>query len=398
MAAVRGAACLLVTNIFPPAVGGSSEVYAALAASAQGNIAVLTSSHDHETGRERPYWKAFDRNALYPIHRVKCVRPFLGARGFFYRLHEAATAMMLAGTVLRLALRYRVRAICIADDETVGWLTVLAKYLLGRRVLIYCHGDDLRCADELVPRRSRWFRLADRIVAASHYAGDLLTARFAVPASKVAVIQNGVDLMAFRPQPAPASFLRQHGAEGRRVLLTVSRLVPRKGIDKVLQALPAIAGKFPDVLYLIAGDGPGRRDLQQMAEGLGVAHLVCFAGAVEHARTPDFYNAAELVLLPNREEAGEADGLPLVFLEANACGKPVIGGRVGGTPEIVRDGENGVLVDGRNTGEIADAVCGLLGDESGRKAMGERALRMAQDFGWPARAQHFLDACEGGKS
>jgi len=398
MAAMRGAACLLVTNIFPPAVGGSSEVYAALAASAHGNIAVLTSSHDHATGRERPHWKAVDRNAPYPVHRVRCIRPFLGPTGFFYRLHEAATALVLAGAVLRLALRYRVRAICIADDETVGWLTALGKYLLRRRVLIYCHGDDLRCADEMVPARRRWFRLADTIVAASYYAGDLLAARFAVPASKIVVIQNGVDLTAFRPQRTPASFLHQQGAEGRRVLLTVSRLVPRKGVDMVLQALPAIARKFPDVLYLVAGGGPQRRDLQQMAEALGVAHQVRFAGIVEHAQTQDVYNAAELVLLPNREEAGEADGLPLVFLEANACAKPVIGGRAGGTPEIVRDGENGALVDGRNAGEIADAVRRLLGDESSRKAMGKRALGMAQDFGWPARAQHFLDACEGGKS
>jgi len=397
MATVSGT-CLLVTNIFPPGIGGSSEVYAALASFAHGEIAILTSSHDHQTGREHRGWQGFDQNALYPVHRVKCVRPFLGPTGFFYRLHEAATALVLAGAVLRLALRYRVRAICIADDETVGWLTVLGKYLLGRRVLIYCHGDDLRCADELVPRRSRWFRVADAVVAASHYAGDLLAARFAVPASKIVVIQNGVDLAAFRPQPAPASFLRQQGAEGRRVLLTVSRLVPRKGVDNVLQALPAIARKFPDVLYLVAGDGPQRRDLQQMAEALGVAHLVRFAGAVDHARTQDFYNAAELVLLPNREDAGEADGLPLVFLEANACGKPVIGGRAGGTPEIVRDGENGVLVDGRNAGEIADAVCALLGDESRRKAMGERALGTAQAFGWPGRARHFLEACEGRKN
>src|SRR3954465_7207882 len=118
MAAVRGASCLLVTNIFPPAVGGSSEVYAALAGSAHGNIAVLTSSHDHATGRERPHWKAVDRKTPYPVHRVKCVRPFLRPSGFFYRLHEAATALVLAGAVLRLARRYRVRAICIADDET----------------------------------------------------------------------------------------------------------------------------------------------------------------------------------------------------------------------------------------------------------------------------------------
>ena len=388
--------CLLVTNIFPPAVGGSSEVYAALASHAEGQIAVLTSSHDHETGRERQDWKAFDRRAGYPVHRLTCVRPFFrkSGSGFFYRVHEAATAFKLAVAVAGLALRHRARAVCIADDETVGWLVVLTRFVLGRRTLIYCHGDDLRCADAAVARRRRWFGLAHGVVAASHYAAALLTSRFGVSPQKITVIQNGVDIEAFRPLPVARAFADQYGLQGRQVLLTVTRLVPRKGVDRVLQALPAIARKFPDMLYLIAGDGPQREELQHMAAALGVAHLVRFAGVVEHSHTRDFYNAADLVLLPNREEGGEADGLPLIFLEANACGKPVIGGKAGGTPEIVRDGENGLLVDGSSPGEIEKAVCDLLGDDNRRKAMGERALQTAQACGWRMRAKSFLAACE----
>src|SRR5258708_27793223 len=91
-----GRACLLVTNIFPPAVGGSSQVYAAIAASAQGDIVVLTSSHDHETGCERADWRAADRKMDFPVHRLKCIRPYLrtvyGGSSFTYRLHEAAGA------------------------------------------------------------------------------------------------------------------------------------------------------------------------------------------------------------------------------------------------------------------------------------------------------------------
>ena len=391
------AQCLLVTNIFPPALGGSSEVYAALAGCGQGAIAVLTSSHDHETGLERPDWRAFDRRASYPVHRVTCVRPFLrkSGSGLFYRLHEARTALALAARVTWLALRYRVKAICIADDETVGWLSVLAKYLLGRRVLIYCHGDDLKCTKEAVSRRKRWFEVADRVVAASHYAARLLAADFAVPASKIAVIQNGVDLKAFHPRPAPVSFLRQQGLEGRRVMLTVTRLVPRKGVDRVLEALPRLAVRFPDLLYVVVGDGPQRMALEARAQTLGISHFVRFMGAVEHSRTREFYGAAEFVVLPNREEAGEADGLPLVFLEANACGRPVIGGKAGGTPEILRDGENGILVEGSDVEAIETAIGRLLGDEEVRARMGQRAVQMAQGWDWSERTKAFLRACDG---
>ncbi|HKQ45246.1 MAG TPA: glycosyltransferase family 4 protein [Rhizomicrobium sp.] len=397
MTAANGKACLLITNIFPPAIGGSSQVYAALAAAAKGGIVVLTSSHDHETGLERAGWRKHDHRADYPIHRLTCVRPFLrqaiGGPALLYRLHEVAAAIKLMAKTALLAKRYHVHAICIADDETVGWLVALAKYLLGRRTLIYCHGDDLQCAPRALPRRSHWLRTADGVVAANRYAASLLAGRFDVPEGKILLVQNGVDLAAFRPGPPPSELVQRFGLAGRRVLLSVTRLVPRKGVDKVIAALPDIAKRFPQTVYLVVGDGPQAADLRGLAQKFGVADQVIFAGSVPHGDVQYFYNAADIVLLPNRAEEGEADGLPLVFLEANACGKPVIGGRAGGTAEIVRDADNGVLVDGHNSAEISRAICDLLGDEARRQGMGQAGLRRAQDWGWDARTQLFLDFC-----
>jgi phosphatidylinositol alpha-1,6-mannosyltransferase len=395
MALVSGKACLLVTNLFPPALGGSAEVYAALAAHAGGEIVVLASSHDHQTGRQYPGWREFDQGADYPVHRLTSIRPYFrkAYKGLSYRLHEIATALRLLATILKLVRRYRVQAICVADDETVGWLVPVSRFLLRRRTLIYCHGDDLQGAD--LARRSRWLGLAHHVVAANRYAAGLLAARFAVNQDRILLIENGVDLALFQPRAPSSSFVKRHGLEGRQVLLTVTRLVPRKGVDKMLEAMPAVARRFPRALYLVAGDGPQMSELAAIANRLGVADRVIFAGAVSHDETVNFYRSAELVVLPNREEGGEADGLPLVFLEAGACGKPVIGGKAGGTAEIVRDGENGLLVDGCNRREIEDAVCQLLDDETRRKTMGERALQMAQSWGWPARSLVFLKACKG---
>jgi phosphatidylinositol alpha-1,6-mannosyltransferase len=357
----------------------------------------LTSSHDHETGHERADWRAADRKADFPVHRLKCVRPFLrtayGGPSFAYRLHEAAGALTLIAAIVFFRLRYRVRAICIADDESMGWLTILSKYFLGCRTMIYCHGDDLHCAKDLAPRRSRWFGMADKIVAANRYAAHLLTSVFGVPDSKIVMVPNGVDLAAFHPGPPPASLIQHYGLAGRRVLLTVTRLVPRKGVDKVLEALPAVVRKFPDITYLIVGDGPQQAALQQIARGSGIADLVKFASHIDHGRIADFYHTADIVLLPNRTECGEADGLPLVFLEANACAKPVIGGKAGGSAEIIRDGENGLIVDGGNAADIAVAICQLLGDEERSHAMGQKGFDMAQSWGWGSRTQQFLEAC-----
>ncbi|HET7086103.1 MAG TPA: glycosyltransferase family 4 protein [Rhizomicrobium sp.] len=390
-----GKACLLVSNLFPPALGGSAEVYAALARHAQSEIVVLASSHDHQTGMERKGWRDADRAATYPIWRVKCVRPFFrnAYSGLSYRLHEVFTAFKLVFTVMRLARRYRVAAICVADDESLGWLAWLSRYVLGRRTLIYCHGDDLHGGEAEVPRRRRWLMTAHRIVAANRYAAGLLESRFGVGQDRIALIENGVDLALFHPGTPSASLVARLGLAGRQVLLTVTRLVPRKGVDKMLHAMPAVAAHFPGALYVIAGDGPQRAELEALANALGIAERVIFLGALPHAQTAELYRAADVVVLPNREEQGEADGLPLVFLEAAACAKPVIGGKAGGTAEAVVDGVNGLVIDGRDVQAIAGAVCGLLADPERCRAMGEEGARLARNWGWEARARKFLAAC-----
>jgi phosphatidylinositol alpha-1,6-mannosyltransferase len=244
-----------------------------------------------------------------------------------------------------------------------------------------------------VSRRSRWLRLAHHVVAANRYAAGLLAARFAVAQGRVLLIENGVDLALFHPQAPPRSFVERHGLEGCQVLLTVTRLVPRKGVDKVLEAMPAVARLFPHARYLIVGDGPQRSELEEVAGKLGVADRVTFVGAVPHDETVNFYRCADLVLLPNREEKGDADGLPLVFLEASACAKPVIGGKAGGTAEVIHDGENGFVVDGCDVRAIEAAIGRLLDSEVLRAAMGQKGVEMARGWDWRERVGLFLRTC-----
>lgn len=175
------------------------------------------------------------------------------------------------------------------------------------------------------------------------------------------------------------------------MLLAASRLVPRKGFDRLIEALPAIRARHPDVVLLVVGEGPQRPALEAMAEAAGGAAAVRFAGAMPAAAMPGLYALAEMVVLPNRAEPGESDGLPMVVLEAMACGRPVIGGRAGGTPEAVAEGRTGLLVDG--AAAIAAAVLRLLDDPAlaGRLSAGARAA--AEGWGWEARLAAFLALC-----
>jgi len=385
-------ACLLVAQTFPPLIGGSAGVYAALAGAARGEIAVLTATHDHATGREHPGWREVDAALPYPVRRLRYARPPLAdaaPRGRVVRnLHWAPHAARLAAAVAREALV--AEAVCVCDDDAVGWLVPFARRVLRRRALIYCHGDDLVETDpRAIARRRHWFAEAHAIVAAGDFAAARLTGAYGMPESKVATIRNGVDLARFAPRPEPPGLRDSLGAAGQRVLLAPARLVPRKGVDRLIAALPAILAAEPRALLVVAGDGPQRAELEAAARGLPVR----FLGAVTPAEMPGLYALSECVVLPNRAEPGESDGLPLVFLEANAAGKPVLGGRAGGTMEAVEEGRNGLLVEGADTQAVAAGVIRLLSDAplAARLAQGARAV--AAERGWGSRAAALLALC-----
>ena len=393
--------CLIVTNNFPPAVGGAGEVYAALAAAAGGRIGILAASRSYLDGAEIPGWRTQDAAAGTPIARIAAVRPRRDAAGgrLARGVAEAWIRLRLFAAVARLRRRDRFGVLGIADDETVGWLIRPAQRLLGCKVVLWTHGDDL--AEQpgqarLRERRRRQFARADAIVAVSAAAAAELCRVFDVPSRRVTVIPNGIDLALFRPQPEDPGLRRRLGGEGRRVIVTVARLVPRKGIDRVIAALPAVLEAVPDAQYLVVGEGPQRAELLALAARLGVAERVVFAGAVGHREIPAYLALAACFAMPNRRLAdGEDEGFGLVFLEANACGKPVLAGRAGGVPEVVADGENGLLVDGDDTAAVAAGLIRLLTDAPLAARLAAGGLARAGASGWDRAAARFLALCAG---
>jgi len=164
-------------------------------------------------------------------------------------------------------------------------------------------------------------------------------------------------------------------------LLTVSRLnaidAP-KGVERVIEALPAVRERVPTVDYTIVGTGDDRPRLEALAEQHGVADITTFAGAVPDATLHSYLRWTDLFVLPSAKE-----GFGIAFLEAGAYGKAAIGGNAGGTPEVVIDGETGVLVDPANVEQLADAISTLLLDDERRSELGERgAARISSEYGY----------------
>ena len=199
-------------------------------------------------------------------------------------------------------------------------------------------------------------------------------------ARDVRVVPLGTTPSHFRPGVDPGGVRTRYGLDGGRWLLTVARLEWHKGIDTVIKALPAVRAAHPDTRYAVAGVGDRRPHLEQLARDLGLGDAVRFLGAVPDADLPGLYNAADLYVGASRYHDLLAEGFGISLVEASACGLAVVGGRSGGVPDAVRDGETGILVDPDNPAAVAVGIRHLLEDDELRKRFGAAGRRAVETY------------------
>ena len=207
------------------------------------------------------------------------------------------------------------------------------------------------------------------------YLGDFTKgeiAKISNQPQKFLQIAPGIDTEHFAPKSARGDLIEKYRLDGRRVIVSVGRLVHRKGQDELVKAMPKILEQFPDAILLFVGEGPIKQMLFNSAKQLGVLPKVVFAGRVSHHDLPDYICLGEIFAMPVRSRFSglEVEGLGIVYLEASACGLPVIVGNSGGAVDAVLDKKTGLLVDGTKSDQIADAICELLANPERAKQMG----------------------------
>jgi phosphatidylinositol alpha-1,6-mannosyltransferase len=212
-------------------------------------------------------------------------------------------------------------------------------------------------------------------------------------ASAMVKIAPGIDTDHFAP--VDASALRASlGLTHKKVIVCVGRLVHRKGQDHLIEAMPEILKSEKNAHLLLVGEGPYRKYLEERVAKLSLGDSVTFIGRIQYGELPKYICVGDIFAMPSRSRlAGlEVEGLGIVYLEASACGLPVIAGKSGGAPDAVLEGKSGVVVDGTNDVEIAAAALILLGDEKLRKAMGSAGRAWIIDkWRWEIWAKEFRD-------
>lgn len=374
---------VLLSVLYPPAVGGSAVLYQNVYGRfTRYSVAVVTDA-DVSPGPD-----GAEENGVRVYRRRFFTRRWgvLGLRNLrdHFRTVRALRSVPYHGRTLIHCSR--------ALPE--GTSTLLGSFLHRRPYLCWAHGEELTTAAlsrEYAFLIKRAFSSAAAVLANSHNTRRLLEG-IGIPTEQIAVIHPGVDVGRFSPQVDGSALRRRYAPNGEVLLVTVARLQRRKGHDHAIAALAELRKHAPGVRYLIVGDGEERPRLEALAKEHGVSDLVSFTGAVPEADLSAYYAAADVFLHPNRVHEADSEGFGIVFLEAQATGKPVVGGRTGGVPETMVEGETGLLVGGEDVAETAAVLRRLVEDGGLRRRLGEAGRRhVAEAFSWARAARAVED-------
>ena len=348
---------LLVTNDFPPRPGGIQSYLGEF-------VKRLVGNGSDQVTVYAPQWKgaqAFDeRTTGYQVVRhpgtLMLPEPSVDAR-------------------MRRLIRDRgIDTVWFGAAAPLALLAPRARQAGATRVLASAHGHEVGWS--MLPiARSALRRIGDStdaVTFVSRYTRGRFASAFG-PGAALEHLPPGVDTDRFRPDPAARAELRARFHLGRRpVVLCVSRLVPRKGQDTLIRALPSIRRRIAGAGLVIVGGGPYLTALRRLARRCGVADHVMFIGGVPAAELPAYYTLADVFAMPCRTRGAglDVEGLGIVFLEASATGVPVVAGCSGGAPETVQHNKTGVIVDGRSVESVAAAVTDLLAHPDRAASMG----------------------------
>jgi len=371
---------VLVTQDFPPLRGGiqtyALEVGRRLAARCEGFAVIAPDAEGAEAFDRTLGFRVFRRGSvdMLPATLVPTLTDLTFDEGFDHALHAqwttapASLALRGLGRLKRVSIAAHGRELLLEPWRALGFA---------------------QRAYDAVRRQS--LQRADRILAGSAFTAGLVR-DLGVEPGRVAVTRYGTDPTRFSPRDATG--LRERlGLGGRPVLLTIARLVERKGIHAVLAALPSVRRAVPSVAYVVVGDGPERERLESEARTNGVADSVQFVGSVPDEELPLWYSLGDVFVMPSRSDPPDVEGFGIVYLEAGACERPVVALRAGGVPDAVADGVSGVLVESDDPQALGATLSELLLDPARAADLGRRGReRVLRELNWDSVTERTLAA------
>ena len=366
---------LLVTNDFGPRAGGiETFVMGLLERVPKGEVIVYT-SHQSSTGEYDRRWRdeygvevVRDKSSiLLPTPRViRNLQKLIDERNLSTVWFGAAAPLGVSARWLRRAGAQHI--VALTHGHEVWWSKVWP--------FSWAISEIARSVDVVT------------------YLGDFThqaIARRFKDKNKLTKIAPGIDTEHFRPLDG-RELREKYGIADRATIVSVGRLVHRKGQDRLVEAMPLVLKEIPEAHLVFIGEGPHRKRLDELVKKFKLENHVTFIGRIQYSDLPRHFSLGDIFAMPSRSRLFglEVEGLGIVYLEASACGLPVVGGNSGGAPDAVKEGITGFVVDGNKLPEIADRIITLLKDDELRNQMGNAGRSWAmEEWQWKRWSQAF---------
>lgn len=323
----------------------------------------------------------FDKTHPNTIHRLSL------KRYEWLKPESLLMYMRMLWTTLRIAIKHEIVAVHagrVLPEGLIGW--IIAR-LFNVPIIVYAHGEEITTWRQPGKFKVMRFvyRRVDRIIANSEFTQQELL-KLGVDSGRIILISPGVDISRFKSGLEFQDLRASLGlSENQQLVLSVGRLSRRKGFDQMLRATARCLAEGQDFHYAIIGIGEDVDYLSDLVKELGIGERVHMLGHVAMDDLPRWYNAADIFAMPNREINGDTEGFGMVFIEASACGKPVLAGEAGGTGAAVIDHQTGLRVDGASLEAVTQALKRLLSDKDFAGQLGAEGLaRVRREFSWEA--------------
>ena len=370
---------LFVTNDFGPRAGGiETFIIGLIERLPKSSIIVYTSAQDDSDAYDANWLRDYGVEVIRDKAKILLPTP---------RVNRA---------VARIVKQREIKVIAFGAAAPLGWMSSTLRKAGAERIVALTHGHEVWWA-KVFP-----FNLIMRRIGTTTdcltYLGEFTRAAIskALTTKSAAAMQKiapGIDIEHFKPVDATA--LRQTlGLAEKKVIVSVGRLVHRKGQDFLIESMPQILKQVPDAHLLLVGQGPYREHLEKLVRKHSLQKAVSFIGRIQYTDLPGYICVGDIFAMPSRSRfAGlEVEGLGIVYLEASACGLPVIAGESGGAPDAVIEGVTGFVVDGTNTEQIAKRAVELLLDEKLRISMGSAGRAwIEKEWRWQIWAGKFSE-------
>ena len=376
---------LLVTNDLGPRAGGIETFILGLIDHLDGSqILIYTSSQEG--------FRAFDQE--------------LSARTGALVIRDKSKVLLptprVNRAVAKLMKEYQSEIIWFGAATPLGWMAGHLRRHGAKHLVSLTHGHEVWWAK--VPPFNWILKRMSKSFDAITYLGDFTEKEIrksVADPSRLVHIAPGIPIDHFTPGPKDAALVEQYGLVGKKVIVCVGRLVHRKGQDRLIEALPEIIRNEPDVLVLFVGVGPRKAKLDILIKKYKLEGHIVFVGRVTYKDLPRYFRLGDIFVMPSRSRLGglEVEGLGIVYLEASACGLPVIAGSSGGAPDAVLANETGLVVDGRDVHAISKAVTELFADPARMKNMGQAGRAWVVDqWSWDFWGSKFASLLFGDNS